>query len=114
MRHTSKVSARAPAEARKIFTVLFCDLVGSTALAERLDSESLREVMDRYFTEMKRVVERHGGIVEKLRERRPPALGWLAELFRLEHPPDLDLPLGLGLTTGLKREPFGPFDRLVH
>jgi hypothetical protein len=54
-----------PHEARKTVTVLFCDLVGSTALGERLDSESLREVMDRYFTEMKRIVERHGGIVEK-------------------------------------------------
>jgi class 3 adenylate cyclase/tetratricopeptide (TPR) repeat protein len=54
-----------PQEARKTVTVLFCDLVGSTALGERLDSESLREVMDRYFTEMKRIVERHGGIVEK-------------------------------------------------
>jgi class 3 adenylate cyclase len=54
-----------PQEARKTVTVLFCDLVGSTALGERLDSESLREVTDRYFAEMKRIVERHGGIVEK-------------------------------------------------
>jgi predicted ATPase/class 3 adenylate cyclase len=44
---------------------VFCDLVGSTALGERLDSESLREVMDRYFNEMRNVLERHGGIVEK-------------------------------------------------
>jgi hypothetical protein len=49
-----------------------------------------------------------------LGERRPSGLGWLAELFRLEHPPDLDLPLGLGLTTGLKRESLGSFDGLVH
>ena len=55
----------APQEARKTVTVVFCDLVGSTALGERLDSESLREVTDRYFTEMRSVVERHGGIVEK-------------------------------------------------
>jgi predicted ATPase/class 3 adenylate cyclase len=54
-----------PQEARKTVTVVFCDLVGSTALGERLDSESLREMMDRYFTEMKRILERHGGIVEK-------------------------------------------------
>jgi predicted ATPase/class 3 adenylate cyclase len=54
-----------PQQARKIVTVLFCDLVDSTALGERLDSESLREVLDRYFAEMKRTVERHGGIVEK-------------------------------------------------
>jgi class 3 adenylate cyclase/tetratricopeptide (TPR) repeat protein len=54
-----------PQEARKAVTIVFCDLVGSTSLGERLDSESLREVMDRYFTEMKAVLERHGGIVEK-------------------------------------------------
>jgi class 3 adenylate cyclase len=54
-----------PQQARKIVTVLFCDLFDSTALGERLDSESLREVLDRYFAEMKRTVERHGGIVEK-------------------------------------------------
>jgi class 3 adenylate cyclase len=34
-------------EARKIVTVIFCDLVGSTALAERLDPETVREVMER-------------------------------------------------------------------
>jgi class 3 adenylate cyclase/tetratricopeptide (TPR) repeat protein len=63
---TALRSQPAPAqEARKTVTVLFCDLVDSTALGERLDSESLREVMDRYFAEMKRIVERHGGIVEK-------------------------------------------------
>ncbi|CAN5600116.1 AAA family ATPase [soil metagenome] len=54
-----------PEEARKTVTVVFCDLVASTALGERLDPESLREVMDRYFTEMRGVLERHGGIVEK-------------------------------------------------
>ena len=52
-------------EARKTVTVLFSDLSGSTALGERLDSESLREVMDRYFTSMRSVIEHHGGIVEK-------------------------------------------------
>jgi class 3 adenylate cyclase len=52
-----------PQEARKTVTVVFCDLVGSTALGELLDSESLREVMDRYFTEMRTVLEHHGGIV---------------------------------------------------
>jgi class 3 adenylate cyclase len=45
--------------------VVFSDIVGSTALAESLDSESLREVLDRYFECMRAVLERHGGIVEK-------------------------------------------------
>ena len=46
-------------------TVLFCDVTGSTALGGRLDPESLRQVMARYFEAMKAVVERHGGTVEK-------------------------------------------------
>ena len=51
--------------ARKVVTVLFCDVVGSTGMGEALDPESLRRLMERYFEEMKAVVERHGGITEK-------------------------------------------------
>ena len=51
--------------ARKTVTIVFSDLVGSTALGERLDSEALREVLDRYFSEMRGCLERHGGTVEK-------------------------------------------------
>ena len=50
---------------RKTVTVLFCDVTGSTALGERLDSESLRRVMERYFALAREVLERHGGTVEK-------------------------------------------------
>ena len=50
---------------RKTITVVFVDVVGSTALGERLDPESLRAVIGRYFEEMSAVVERHGGKVEK-------------------------------------------------
>ena len=52
-------------EVRKTVTVLFADLVGSTELAERLDPESLRKVMTRYFEAMRAVLEHHGGTVEK-------------------------------------------------
>jgi class 3 adenylate cyclase/tetratricopeptide (TPR) repeat protein len=52
-------------EQRKTVTVLFCDVTGSTALGERLDPESLRRVLARYFETAKAVVERHGGTVEK-------------------------------------------------
>ena len=50
---------------RKTVTVLFCDLSDSTALGERLDPEALRELLRRYFDEMRMIVERHGGTVEK-------------------------------------------------
>ena len=52
-------------ELRKTVTVVFCDVTGSTTLGERLDPESLRRAMTRYFDEMRAALERHGGTVEK-------------------------------------------------
>ena len=52
-------------DTRKVVTVLFADVVGSTELAERLDPEPFRTVMARYFEEMRSVLVRHGGRVEK-------------------------------------------------
>ncbi|HEX6579719.1 MAG TPA: adenylate/guanylate cyclase domain-containing protein [Actinomycetota bacterium] len=53
------------ADVRKVVTIVFADVTGSTALGERLDPEALRRVMGRYFDEMAAVIERHGGTVEK-------------------------------------------------
>ena len=53
------------AEARKTVTIVFSDVAGSTSLGDRLDPEALRRVMERYFAEMRLVLERHGGTVEK-------------------------------------------------
>jgi class 3 adenylate cyclase/tetratricopeptide (TPR) repeat protein len=55
-----------PVHARKVVTVMFTDVSGFTALAERLDPESLQQVMGRYFAEMRRVVDLHGGTVDKV------------------------------------------------
>lgn len=52
-------------EVRKTVTIVFCDVTGSTALGERLDPESLRDVQTRYFDAMREAIERHGGTVEK-------------------------------------------------
>ena len=52
-------------QVRKTVTVLFTDVTGSTALGERLDPEALRAVLTRYYDEMRRVVESHGGAVQK-------------------------------------------------
>ena len=52
-------------EVRKVVTVLFCDVVGSTALGERVDPEPLRRLMGSYYEQMRTIVERHGGTVEK-------------------------------------------------
>ena len=45
--------------------MLFCDVVGSTALGESTDPEALRALLARYFERMKGIVEAHGGSVEK-------------------------------------------------
>src|SRR5690349_491763 len=50
---------------RKVVTVMFCDVVGSTALGESVDPEALQGLLARYFERMKGVVESHGGSVEK-------------------------------------------------
>jgi class 3 adenylate cyclase/tetratricopeptide (TPR) repeat protein len=55
----------AASEVRKTVTVLFSDVAGSTSLGERLDPESLRRLMGRYFDAMRDVLEHHGGTVEK-------------------------------------------------
>jgi class 3 adenylate cyclase len=52
-------------EVRKVVTVLFCDLTGSTAIGDRTDPEPLRALMSRYYDAARAVLQRHGGTVEK-------------------------------------------------
>src|SRR4030095_15621573 len=54
-----------PAEERKLVTVLFADLAGSTELAIRHDPEQLRALLTAYFEEMAQQVRAFGGVVEK-------------------------------------------------
>ena len=55
----------APAEERKLATVLFADLVGSTALADSQDPERTRALLDRFYDVMSSEIGRAGGTVEK-------------------------------------------------
>src|SRR6478609_3323242 len=58
--------AAAPArEERKVVTILFTDLVGSTARAEGLDPEDVRATLSAYYAQLRAELERHGGTVEK-------------------------------------------------
>jgi class 3 adenylate cyclase/tetratricopeptide (TPR) repeat protein len=52
-------------ERRKLATLVFCDLSGSTTIGERADSETVRSLMLSYFHEMRSALEGHGGTVEK-------------------------------------------------
>jgi len=54
-----------PAEERKLATVLFADLVGSTELAGNQDPERVRAMLDRFYDAMAAEVERAGGTLEK-------------------------------------------------
>ncbi len=61
----SVAEAAAPREVRKVVTIVFCDLTGSTALGDHTDPEALRATMRGYYEEMRAILERHGGRVEK-------------------------------------------------
>ena len=69
-RSSSEGSGTSPAaprrgEERRVVTVLFCDLVGFTALSERNDPELVNGVLSRYYTVARTAVESYGGTVEK-------------------------------------------------
>src|SRR6202171_380025 len=52
-------------EERRIVTVLFADMAGSTALGEELDPEEMRRLLTRYYALAREVVDQHGGTIEK-------------------------------------------------
>jgi len=52
-------------EERKVVSVVFCDLVGSTARAERADPEDVRAALSAFHERVRHDLERHGGTVEK-------------------------------------------------
>jgi class 3 adenylate cyclase/ketosteroid isomerase-like protein len=64
----ASLAAPAPDDraARKVVTILFADLIGSTALQERLDPESVSRVMEAYHRTVAAPVEAHGGSVVQL------------------------------------------------
>ena len=52
-------------ETRKVVTILFADVKGSTAIGERLDAEAVRRVLSTFYASARESLERHGGTVEK-------------------------------------------------
>lgn len=56
---------REQAADRRLLSVLFCDLVGSTALSARLDPEDMHELIRRYQDSVAGAVTRFGGYVAK-------------------------------------------------
>ena len=58
-------SADALLEQRKVVTILFADLSGSTPLAEKLDPEELRTILGSYFGTLARQIQRYEGTIDK-------------------------------------------------
>src|SRR5260221_3706256 len=52
-------------EQRKVVTILFADLSGSTPLAEKLDPEELRGILGSYFGALARQIQRYEGTIDK-------------------------------------------------
>ncbi|MEX2538614.1 MAG: nuclear transport factor 2 family protein [Actinomycetota bacterium] len=107
------------AAARKVVTVLFADLTGSTALEENMDAEAVRSILDRFYGAMRAEVERHGGRVVKFTgdgvmaafgvpevqeddaaRAVDAALAMRDELQELASDLGLDLSLKIGINTG--------------
>src|SRR6266851_5037240 len=61
---SSKSRLTAPEE-RRIVTIMFADITGSTPLADRLDPEDMRAILAGYFNLMTEQIRRHDGTVEK-------------------------------------------------
>ncbi|HEV2013383.1 MAG TPA: adenylate/guanylate cyclase domain-containing protein [Candidatus Dormibacteraeota bacterium] len=53
------------AEERRVVTILFADVAGSTALGDTLDPEDVRVLLRRYYDVARETVTEHGGILEK-------------------------------------------------
>src|SRR5260370_10790897 len=60
----SKSRLAAPEE-RRVVTIMFADITGSTPLADRLDPEDMRAILTGYFNLMTEQIRRHGGTVAK-------------------------------------------------
>ena len=115
----AKPAAKVVAERRQL-TVMFCDLVGSTALSGRLDPEDLREIIGRYHVRVAETVARFGGFVAKYMgdgvlvyfgfpraheddaERAVRAgLDIIAAVGRIDAPAARKLEVRIGIATGL-------------
>jgi class 3 adenylate cyclase len=105
---------------RRQLTVVFCDLVGSTALSARLDPEDMRDVVRAYHDACSRAIARHDGFVAKFMgdgvlayfgyphaheddaERAVRAgLAIIADVGKLETPAKVELTVRVGMATGL-------------
>ena len=104
------VADAAPPERRRV-SVLFVDLEGFTALAERLDPEEVRAVQARYFELARAVIAAHGGTVEKFIGDAVMAV-WGAPAAH-EDDPDRAVRAALAIVDGVGRLGLAPSRRAL-
>jgi class 3 adenylate cyclase/tetratricopeptide (TPR) repeat protein len=94
------VASRSVAGERRVITVLFCDVVGSTSLASRFDPEEWAEVMNEAFQYMIAPVEEYGGMVARL--MGDAVLAFFGAPQAHEDDPQRAVLAGLGIVNGLR------------
>ena len=93
-------SARDVAGERRVITVLFCDVVGSTSLASRFDPEEWAEVMNEAFRYMIAPIEEYGGMVARL--MGDAVLAFFGAPVAHEDDPQRAVLAGLGIINGIR------------
>jgi len=98
---SGRPAASSPAAGeRRVITVLFCDVVGSTSLAARLDPEEWAEVMNEAFRYMIAPVEEYGGMVARL--MGDAVLAFFGAPLAHEDDPQRAVLAGLGIVNGMR------------
>ena len=97
---TARDTGSIPAGERRVITVLFCDVVGSTSLASRLDPEEWAEVMNDAFRYMITPVEEYGGMVARL--MGDAVLAFFGAPQAHEDDPQRAILAGLGIVNGMR------------
>ena len=93
-------TSRDVAGERRIITVLFCDVVGSTSLASRFDPEEWAEIMNEVFRYMIAPVEEYGGMVARL--MGDAVLAFFGAPLAHEDDPQRAVLAGLGIINGIR------------
>ena len=120
LEHTKDNSALAFEGERKLVTIMFADLSGFTALAENLDPEAVRELVNACFSRLVPIVDRYEGTVEKFigdeimaifgapvaNENDPEralrtALEMMDELEKFNADHNINMGMHIGINTGL-------------
>jgi class 3 adenylate cyclase/tetratricopeptide (TPR) repeat protein len=94
-----RVPKRSPSGERRVVTVLFCDIAGSTALAEGMDPEAWTAIMKAAFELLIEPVERYGGTVARL--MGDAILAFFGAPTAHEDDPQRAVLAGLGIVEGI-------------